>query len=223
MYYDLEVAAHDSTIFGGGTQDNGSWMTGGDGDIKEHHKVGAGDGGWMVIHPRDAGHYYVSSQQMAISRTRPGESEPRSISPLPADDPERAAMWMVFLAMDPEDPKSLLTGTTRIWRTHDGGETWSPPADSAGRRASPALDGSAITAIEINRSDRQRIYVGTEYGGFFRSLNGGETWDDSPLAEDRAEACNLAGGVLPGRTITRIRSHPFKPDTVYVTIANFGT
>ena len=53
--------------------------------------------------------------------------------------------------------------------------------------------------------------MATENGGFFRSLDGGDTW--SP---------NLSSSTLPGHTITRLESHPRDADTVYATVANFG-
>jgi photosystem II stability/assembly factor-like uncharacterized protein len=76
---------------------------------------------------------------------------------------------------------------------------------------SPKLDGSPISAIEVALHNRKRIYVATENGGFFRSLDGGEKW--SP---------NLSSSTLPGHTITRLESHPTNADLVYATVANFG-
>jgi photosystem II stability/assembly factor-like uncharacterized protein len=73
------------------------------------------------------------------------------------------------------------------------------------------LDGSAISAIDISSADRNRIYVGTENGGLFRSLDGGDSWTP-----------NISGSMLPGHTITRLESHPQQPDLVYATVANFG-
>jgi photosystem II stability/assembly factor-like uncharacterized protein len=74
------------------------------------------------------------------------------------------------------------------------------------------LDGSAISAIEIAPADSKRIYIGTENGGFFRSLDGGKTW-----------SANLASATLPGYTITRIDSTAkLGADVLFATVANFG-
>jgi photosystem II stability/assembly factor-like uncharacterized protein len=105
--------------------------------------------------------------------------------------------------MDPNDSKTLFTGSTRVWRTNNDAATWTP--------VSPHLDGSAISAIEVANADRKRIYVGTENGGLFRSTDGGNTW--SP---------NISSSILPGHTITRLETHPQNADLVYATIANFG-
>jgi photosystem II stability/assembly factor-like uncharacterized protein len=53
--------------------------------------------------------------------------------------------------------------------------------------------------------------VGTENGGFFRSVDGGDTW--SP---------NLSSSILPGHTITRLESHPNDAKLLFATVANFG-
>src|SRR5205823_13758327 len=60
-------------------------------------------------------------------------------------------------------------------------------------------------------ADSKRVYVGTENGGFFRSLDGGNTW--SP---------NMAGPELPGVIITRLESSPTNADVLFATVANFG-
>lgn len=110
---------------------------------------------------------------------------------------------MCYISMDPKDSNKLFTGSTRVWRTIDDAANWTP--------VSPHLDGSAISAIEIAEADRQRIYVGTENGGLFRSTDGGNTW--SP---------NISSSILPGHTITRLETHPQDPDLLYATVANFG-
>src|SRR5204862_6210903 len=74
-----------------------------------------------------------------------------------------------------------------------------------------SLDGSSISAIEVAPADSQRVYGGTENGGVFRSLDGGNTW--SP---------NMAGPELPGVTITRLESSPTNADVLFAIVANFG-
>src|ERR1051325_887879 len=110
---------------------------------------------------------------------------------------------MAFITMGPSDSDTVFTGSNRVWRTRDDGNNWTA--------VSPPLDGSAITAIEVASANRQRVYVGTENGGFFRSLNGGDTW--SP---------NLSGAVLPGHTITRLVAHPQNANLLFATVANFN-
>jgi photosystem II stability/assembly factor-like uncharacterized protein len=146
-------------------------------------------------------HLYASYYHMGIHRWRNGRS--RDVSP-PASKSEADAAWMVYITMDPNNPNTVFTGSTRVWRTKNDGKKW--------RAVSPVLDGSSISVIEIAPADSKRIYVGTENGGFFRSLDGGATW-----------SANLAGASLPGYTITRIDSAAkLGADFLLVTIGNFG-
>ena len=197
MFYDLEVSQSTGTFFGGGAQDNGTIATV-DGQPHTFAEYTGGDGGWMVIDPKDSDHFFTSWQNMGIWRFR-GASGWKDVSP-----PEKKfETWMVFIAMDANHRQTLFTASRRVWRTRNDGDLWKP--------VSEALDGSDVTAIEIARGDSKRIYVATENGGFFRSLDGGDRWSG-----------NLAGTVLPGRTITRIESQPTDASVVCVTVANFG-
>ena len=200
MYYDMDVAQSDGNNFGGGAQDNGTLVTT-DGGSDDHFEILDGDGGWMVYDPADAGHLYASYYNMGIWRLR--DTNWVDISP-PASQSEAESVWMVYITMDPRDRNTVFTGSTRVWRTKNDGKTWTP--------VSAVLDSSPISAIEIAPADSKRIYVGTENGGFFRSIDGGQTW-----------SANLSGATLPGHTMTRIDSTAkLGADWLFVTIANFG-
>jgi photosystem II stability/assembly factor-like uncharacterized protein len=201
MFYDMDVAQTNPLVFGGGAQDNGTVATK-HGLANDFVSIDSGDGGWNIFDPKDAGHVFTSAYNLLIQRYHGLDNDPVDVSP-PAAPHEQNSVWMCFIAMDPVDSNTLLTGSTRVWKTTDDADTWTP--------VSPSLDGSPISAIEIAGANRKRIYVGTENGGLFRSSDGGNTW--SP---------NISSSVLPGHTITRIESHPNDAKLVYVTVANFG-
>ncbi len=197
MYYDMDVAQNDARCFGGGAQDNGT-LTTNSGRSDDHQEISGGDGGWIVYDPADASHFFVSYQRMGVCRVRDGQV--REVSP-PA--PESQSIWMAYLTVDPRDSNTLFVGSTRVWRTKDDAQYWAA--------VSGDLDGSPISAIEITPADSKRIYVGTENGGFFRSLDGGDTW-----------SADLSGATLPGYMITRIDSTlQLGADTLFITIGNF--
>jgi len=201
MYYDMDVA-QSGRRFAGGTQDNGTLETT-RGRSNFHREILGGDGGWIVYDPSHSGHKYASSINMRIWRWRAANRRPTEVSP-PVPKAEAKSVWMCYIAMDPNDANTVFTGSKRVWRTKNDGKTWRP--------VSANLDDSTITAIEIAPADSRRIYVGTENGGFFRSLNGGRTWGP-----------NLKSGIIPGHTITRIDSTAkLGADVVFVTVANAG-
>ena len=200
MFYDIDVAQSDGRNFGGGAQDNGTVVTD-SGHDNNFHEILGGDGGWMIYDPADTGHMYASYYNMGIWRLR--SSKWIDVSP-PAPKAERESVWMAYITMDPRNPKTVFTGSGRVWRTKNDGAAWAA--------VSPILDGSPISAIEVTESDSNRIYIGTENGGFFRSTDGGKSW--SP---------NLGGATLPGRVITRIDStRKLGANFVVVTVGGFG-
>lgn len=199
MYYDLDVSQREAGLFGGGTQDNGTLVTD-NGQAADHYEILGGDGGWIVFDPDDASHLYASYYNLHIYRFRGGTVD--EVSP-PAGDDEKNFVWMCYIAMDPGDPRTLFTGSYRVWRTTDDGDHWEP--------VSPPLDGGRVSAIEIARADRRTVYVGTENGGIFRSDDGGDSW-----------SANLAGGIVPGHSITRLAAAPDDAAHVVATVANFG-
>src|SRR5262249_25326756 len=184
--------------YGGGAQDNGTLVTT-DGRSDDHFEILGGDGGWMVYDPDDAGHLYASYYNMAIYRFRDGRT--RDVSP---NVPANAQIWLCYITMDPSDSTRVYTGSTRMWRTSNDGLSW--------QAISPVFDGSPVSAIEVAPADAKRIYVGTENGGVFRSLDRGKTW--SP---------DISGAAIPGNMITRLdTTRKLGADTVFATVANFG-
>ena len=199
MFYDLSVAATDGNMYGGGMQDNGTWLTL-DGQPNTFLETTGGDGGFCAIDSTNALHLFTSSQFMRLNRFRQTDGWSRDVGP----NETGPRPWMAFIAMDPQRPKRVFVGSRRVWRSVNDGASWK---DTSG-----SLDDSFVTCIEISRGDTDRLYVGTENGGIFKSEDGGSTWSG-----------NLASSVLPGRTVTRVRTAAADPDLVYATVANFGT
>ena len=200
MYYDIDIAQSDARVFGGGAQDNGTLVTK-TGHANDAFELLGGDGGWMVVDPQDAGHIYASYQYGGMSRFRNGTT--RDVSP-PFKDADMGGVWMVYITIDPNDTNTVYTGNQRLYRTRNDGLSWNA--------LTPILDGSPLSAIEVAPANSQHILVGTENGGFFRSLDGGAAW-----------SANLANSTLPGAMITRIETHPANARDICVTTANFGS
>jgi photosystem II stability/assembly factor-like uncharacterized protein len=198
MFYDLDVAPSDGRVYGGGCQDNGTNITL-DNKADDFIEIDGGDGGWMVFDPTTPNHLFASVYNVQVHRFRAGQGW-KDVSP-PEPNPEK--FWMVYLDLDYAKPTTVFVGTSRVWRSKNDGDSWTD--------VSGVLDSSAITAVDVSRASSKRVCVGTENGGFFRSLDGGDTWSG-----------NLASASIPGLSISRIESHPTNPDIVYLTVGNFG-
>ena len=84
------------------------------------------------------------------------------------------------LAIDQEDPTRMLAGTgtpspVEVYQTADGGETWERRAVEVADSC-PAVGVPRPTAITIDPTDRQRVWMGLEVDGVRRSDDGGTTW-----------------------------------------------
>ena len=199
MFYDIDTAQTTGLLFGGGAQDNGTLITT-DGHADTFFELLGGDGGWMIVDPKDATHIFATYQYGGMYRVR-GNSYAK-VSP-PFKDEDMNGVWMVYTTFDPNDSKTVYTGNQRVYRTKNDGQSWAA--------LTPVLDGSPISAIEVAPADTTTVYVGTENGGVFRTRSGGTTW-----------SANLSGPELPGVMITRIETNPSDAGDVFITVANFG-
>lgn len=99
-----------------------------------------------------------------------------------------------------------------VWRTQDGGLTWTPLTDH--------MPTSAIGALALDPIDERIIYAGTgeanfanhsRYGlGLYKSTDGGDTW------------VHLAESTFAGRCFSRIVINPHEPRTLYAAITRAG-
>ncbi len=112
----------------------------------------------------------------------------------------------VAVAGSASRPYEYYMGTTGggVFKTIDGGITWTPTTDK--------YFGGTIGAIAVSESNPDIVYVGTgespirgnvSHGdGVFKSADAGKTWSYV--------------GLRDSRQISRVRVHPTNPDIVYV-------
>jgi photosystem II stability/assembly factor-like uncharacterized protein len=78
------------------------------------------------------------------------------------------------LGIDPLDPDTVYAGTQGgLYRTDDGAETWVPAQTGL-----PLVTGysNVVTAIAVHPLNSQTVFVATDGGGVFRSVNRGASW-----------------------------------------------
>jgi photosystem II stability/assembly factor-like uncharacterized protein len=198
-FYQIDVAASDSRYYGGGTDRNGVVLTS-TGRPDDHLEVLGGDGGRLVFDPKEPTRIYTSYYNLNIYRFR-GKNI-KKVSPR-ASAAEKQEIWNAPIKMDPLKPKTVFVGSQRVWRTRDDGESWSA--------VSRDFDGSNISALEVSEADGKRIYAGTERGGMFSSLDGGDSWSH-----------DIVSSIFPRKTITGIKSSSANSEVLFVSVAGFG-
>lgn len=196
------VHPSDTTSALGGTQDNGTLSYQ---NALNWYRLFGGDGGPSAFDYTNPQNVYASAQLLNIFKSTTG---PRGTF-APASngiDVNEARLFIAPLVMDPTDPRTLYAGTTRLYRTTDGADTWSA--------ISPQFSGP-LSAIGVARGQPRAstLYAGVanpQTGTELRvSTDGGATWT------------NRSSG-LPNRFITNISVDASDANVAYVSFSGFG-
>jgi photosystem II stability/assembly factor-like uncharacterized protein len=203
----LSVSAHptDGRRAFGGTQDNGTLLYTG---TPTWRQVDVGDGGDIVIDPREPNMVYHFYFFLLFARSNNGGLNfSIRTDGLPVSDsgfPTERTLFYAPLIIDPVNPGTLYTGSTRIYRTTSRGEFWLPISGDLTRGI------GSISAIAVGANGPGTIYAGTSDGNVVRTTDGGNSWQQINTG-------------LPNRFVTRLAIDPTAPQVVYATYSGFGT
>jgi hypothetical protein len=190
----------DATDIVGGLQDNGTVLSSGQ---QQWTEIGAGDGGATAI-GSDPGTIYFSHYDAEILETTDGGTTGVDITPYkPAWMGDKTAFYAP-LAMSPSTPTTIYEGTTRLWRSLDGGSSWYP--------ISPQFP-SPISSIGLAGDSDSIVYVGLSTNAsdvrLERTTDGGATWT------------NIGAGLPDRRAVTSLLVAPGADNTVYATLGGY--
>ncbi len=259
QFYRISVDMRKPYWIYGGLQDNGSWA--GPSEVyrrsgilnEDWIKTGGGDGFVNLVDPEDPDTLYMESQYLGLSRFDLTTRESRDIRPgdpkghisarrnwdawgpgLPEPDLGNAmapANWDGPFIISPHHPKTLYAGTDQLWKSTDGGYSWSSLGnlttgidrrelkimDQRPEETTPSLDDGipyypTITVIAESPLQEGILYAGTDDGCFHVSRDGGGTW--------RSAAADMPG--LPQNAwFSGIEPSRFAKGTVYVIVNNY--
>jgi photosystem II stability/assembly factor-like uncharacterized protein len=144
----------------------------------------------------------LSSTQWTLIGPQPTDN---SLLGLPASSYSPVSGRVTALAVDPTNSDIVYLGSAEggVWKTTDGGKTWTPLTDNQ-----PSL---AVGSIAIDPSNPQTIYVGTGeenfnndayFGaGILKSTDGGSTWTQisspfvGPFGSDQSQGGAYIGSI----------------------------
>lgn len=199
---------------------NGDWRR-----LRDH-----GDGASVVVDPRDANVVYYDTEHGDITRVNLRTGEERFIQPYPvaatgvAVSHERYRFnWIAPIVMSPTNPDVIYLGGNVLFRTTDGGATWtiiSPDLttnDPEKQKVSGGLTPDntraeahcTIHAIAESPRDPNVIWVGTDDGLVQLTRDGGNTWTNV--------APRIVGAPTPAY-VSAIQASHVDPGTAYVAI-----
>jgi len=188
----------------GGAQDNGIVVS--KNSSLNWDKLFGGDGFRIIIDPEDNSLMYFETQNGNMFRA---DTAVTDIQYLPVGI-SGVFNWNTPIEMDPNDSRVIYTGTQRLYRSENRGDSWEELTEELVSEDRPQgnIQFGTLTAIEVSPLNSDIIYVGTDDGNVWISRDYGSSFDNISLG-------------IPKRWITSIHADPFFESGVYLTVSGF--
>jgi photosystem II stability/assembly factor-like uncharacterized protein len=217
---DLGTASGPSNSLSRGGIQHGHW-----------HGVGGGEAGHAVADPSDPNVVYAGEYLGIFTRYDHRTRQARYVSVWPdnpsghgASFPRYRFQWTAPIAVSPHDPKTVYHAGNVLFRTQDGGQTWTAISEDLTRddETKQRWSGGPITGdntgaeyyctiFAVAESPREKglIWAGTDDGLVHLTRDGGGTWTNV--------TANVPG--LPEwGTVAAIEPSPFDAATAYLVV-----
>ncbi|MGB5531273.1 MAG: hypothetical protein WBQ32_15000, partial [Ignavibacteriaceae bacterium] len=208
QFYTCEVDYQFPNRYYGGTQDNGTNRTL-TGILNDWQQIFGGDGFYVLVDPSDNNYVYAESQYGGFGRSTTGGSYGSFIYGLNGVSGSDRFNWSTPFIIDPTNPTILYLGTHRLYKSTNRAVSWTPisPDLTNGPPTGNQVYGT-ITALAAAASDTNVVYVGTDDGNIWVTLDGGLNW-------------TKISDPLPVRWVTRVAVDPYDASTAYVTLSGY--
>jgi photosystem II stability/assembly factor-like uncharacterized protein len=195
------------------------------------HGIGGGEAGHAVADPDDPAVFYAGEYLGIITRYDHGTRQSRNVSAYPnnlsghgAEDGKYRFQWTAPIALSPHDPKVVYHGGNVLFRTADGGQTWSviSPDLTRNDKSKQKWSGGPITGdntgvehyctiFAIAESPREKgvIWSGSDDGLVQVTRDGGGHWTNVTPNIPRLPEWG---------TVSIIEPSPFDGGTAYVVV-----
>ena len=209
----------------GSVQDEGSFMASvkntfgsKDPSIQQWRDAPGGEGTIHAVDPSNPSLVYSSTFYGRLTRSTVFKDSiaSKNIFPKKADDEEvHRGEWLAYTLLSPHDNKTLYHGFQYLFKSTDQGETWKRISGdltyndvSRMGRTPYAINHQAITAIDESPITKGLLYVGTDDGRVWVTMNDGGGWTE------------ITKG-LPERVhVSRLVASKYDAGTVYITMSD---
>lgn len=203
QFYAIEVDHQLPQRIYGGTQDNNTVCTR-TGAVDDWDRILGGDGFYVKVDPTNSNVIFAEYQWGNLHKSTDGGYNFYYIANYWSGD---RTNWSSPLAMSPDNTQTLYFGTYRVWKTINGGNSWTAVSGDL-TRGLAGSGFSTLTTLAVSPLSSARVMAGSDDGRVHLSLDNGNTWID------------ITAG-LPNRWITRVAFDAFDPNTVYATVSGF--
>jgi photosystem II stability/assembly factor-like uncharacterized protein len=163
--------------------------------------------------PRDADEVYAGVEDAALFKSTDGGKEWSELSGLRQHDsgpqwqPGAGGMCLHTVLLHPDDPDRIVVAISAagVFRSDDGGRTWTPANRGLRSEQIPDADaevGHCVHHVAMHPSRPELLFM-QKHWDVMRSDDGGQTWRE-------------VSGNLPSDFGFPIEVHPHDPETVYV-------
>ena len=193
------------------------------------HAMGGCESGWTLPDPTDTNIVWATCYGDEVTVWNAKTKMARSVSPWahtldsPPTDTKYRCHWTPPLAIDPFDHNTVYYGCQVIFKTSNGGQSWSVISPdlsthdpsrivSSGGIVGDNLGqfyGEVVFAIAPSTIQKGLIWAGTNDGQIWYTRNGGGNWTN--VSKD-------VSGLPAWGTITSIQPSFFDPGTAYVSV-----
>jgi photosystem II stability/assembly factor-like uncharacterized protein len=205
QFYTCEVDYMNPDRFYGGTQDNGTIRMI-NGMVNRWQSIYGGDGFVVKVDPVDNNYVYAQYQYGGLGRSTDGgagfQGGTQGIS---GGDRKN---WKSPLELDPQTPSTLYFGSNRLYKSTNRAASWRPVSDDLTNGPGVNVNYGTLTTISVSPLDPNIIYVGTDDGNVWNTLNGTVNWTNRSSS-------------LPNRWITCVQASSFKKEEAFVTISGY--
>ena len=169
------------------------------GGMEVAYEVGGGEPGYIAADPLDFDIFYsgannggyVDKVNRRLGTSREVDPYPWFYSGEPSTDVRERWQWTFPIIFSQADPKTLYVSSQRLWRTRDGGKTWTAISGDLTRHdpMTMGVSGGPIThdmngpemyavifSVGPSKLDTNVIWTGSDDGLIYVTRNGGKTW-----------------------------------------------
>lgn len=197
QYYKIGSSANDTTRVIGGTQDNGTHLMT---NAFSWDRVRGGDGMDCAIDSKNSNIMYSSVYYGQFRKSSNGGNNFNASFNLP---PSGNGNWVTPFALDPKHPDTLYAGFSRVWRSYNGGVSFSAVSPSN------LTGGANIDVLTVAPEHTNVIYI-AEGNDLWRSDDRGSSW------------VNQSSSIPSSNSITYISVSYQNPMHVVITRSGYG-